>query len=178
MNKAELVEKMAKKSKLSKSACKQALEAFTESIGEAMKQGKSVVLTGFGTFTVAERKARTGAARMADLLRELGVPASRILAEGKSRNTRENAVYTAQLLQDKKVDKVLLCTSASHMPRAKACFERSGIQVVPVPAAYDYSFYKKVSTLDYLPQAWALENSTTICKEYLGIVYYWLRGWI
>jgi len=60
MNKAELVEKMAKKSDLSKSACKQALEAFTDSISDAMKQGKSVVLTGFGTFAVAERKSRTG----------------------------------------------------------------------------------------------------------------------
>jgi len=60
MNKAELVEQMASKSKLSKSVCKQALEAFTESIGDALQEGESVVLTGFGTFTVAERKSRTG----------------------------------------------------------------------------------------------------------------------
>ncbi len=60
MNKAELVEKMASKSKLSKSVCKQALEAFTDSVGEVLKKGDSVVLTGFGTFTVAERQSRTG----------------------------------------------------------------------------------------------------------------------
>ena len=60
MNKAELIEKIAKKSKLSKAASKKALEAFTGAVGEALKQGKSVVLTGFGTFAPAERKARTG----------------------------------------------------------------------------------------------------------------------
>jgi len=60
MNKAELVEKMAKKSDLSKATCKDALEAFLDSVGEVLKSGESVVLTGFGTFTVAERQSRTG----------------------------------------------------------------------------------------------------------------------
>jgi len=137
-----------------------------------------IVVSGGNISWMTKRKARTGAARMAEMLRQLGVPEARIISEGKSRNTRENAVYTAQLLQDKGVDKVLLCTSALHLRRAKACFEQSGIHVVPVPAAYEYSFYKKASLLDYLPQAMALENSTKCCKEYLGIVYYWLRGWI
>lgn len=60
MNKAKLVETMAKLSKLPKSACKGALEAFILSIGQSLKQNKSVVLTGFGTFSVIKRKSRTG----------------------------------------------------------------------------------------------------------------------
>jgi DNA-binding protein HU-beta len=60
MNKAMLVESMAKKTKLPKATCKECLEAFVESVGTALKQNKSVVLTGFGTFQVIRRKTRVG----------------------------------------------------------------------------------------------------------------------
>lgn len=60
MNKAKLVEHMAKSTKLPKSTCKDCLEAFITTVGNALKQSKSVVLTGFGTFTVIKRKSRTG----------------------------------------------------------------------------------------------------------------------
>lgn len=60
MNKAQLIEKMAKNSKMSKSACKKVLETFIDVVGKTLKSGSSIVLTGFGTFTVMKRKARTG----------------------------------------------------------------------------------------------------------------------
>ena len=60
MNKATLIELMAKETKLSKTACKAALESVIKQIGMGLKKNKSVVLTGFGTFSVMKRKARTG----------------------------------------------------------------------------------------------------------------------
>lgn len=60
MNKAQLIEKMSKAAKISKASCKKCLESFIDSIGKSLKSGQSVVLTGFGTFTVIKRKARTG----------------------------------------------------------------------------------------------------------------------
>lgn len=60
MNKAKLVESMARITKLPKSTCKDCLEAFISSVGSALKTGKTIVLTGFGTFSVMKRKARTG----------------------------------------------------------------------------------------------------------------------
>ena len=60
MNKAELIEKMAKQTKQSKTASKAALEAFISIVSGALKQNKSVVLTGFGTFLVMKRKSRLG----------------------------------------------------------------------------------------------------------------------
>ncbi|MFH1254770.1 MAG: HU family DNA-binding protein [bacterium] len=60
MNKAELIEHMAKSTKLSKAACKGAIEAFVEAVESTLKKGKDVVLTGFGTFTVIKRKTRIG----------------------------------------------------------------------------------------------------------------------
>ena len=60
MNKAELIESMAKVSKLPKAACKNALEAFMTCVGNALKQNKTVSLTGFGTFVTMKRKSRVG----------------------------------------------------------------------------------------------------------------------
>lgn len=60
MNKAKVIEQMSKVTKLPKSTTKECLEAFIGTIGSALKQGKSVALTGFGTFTVIKRKSRSG----------------------------------------------------------------------------------------------------------------------
>ncbi len=60
MNKAKLVEQMAQQTKLPRSVCKNALEAFIHVVGKSLKQGQPVVLTGFGTFAVVKRKSRVG----------------------------------------------------------------------------------------------------------------------
>ncbi len=60
MNKANVVELMAKATKESKATCKRCLEAFVDIIGDALKKNKSVSLTGFGTYSVMKRKARVG----------------------------------------------------------------------------------------------------------------------
>jgi DNA-binding protein HU-beta len=60
MNKAKLIELMAKTTKMSKSVCKDALESFIHEVSRALKKGEDVVLTGFGTFSVMQRKSRTG----------------------------------------------------------------------------------------------------------------------
>ena len=60
MNKATLIAKMAEKSELSKKQAEAALNAFTDTIAEALKAGEKVQLMGFGTFEVKERAARIG----------------------------------------------------------------------------------------------------------------------
>jgi DNA-binding protein HU-beta len=60
MNKAELVEEVARLTKQPKSVCKTFLEAFIGAVGQSLKKNKSVVLTGFGTFSVMKRKSRIG----------------------------------------------------------------------------------------------------------------------
>ena len=60
MNKATLIAKMAEKSELSKKQAEAALNAFTETITEALKAGEKVQLMGFGTFEIKERAARIG----------------------------------------------------------------------------------------------------------------------
>ena len=60
MNKTELVDAIAKKAGLTKAQAARALDAFLDTVEETLKQGGSVVLVGFGTFTVKERRERQG----------------------------------------------------------------------------------------------------------------------
>ncbi|MGB8635855.1 MAG: HU family DNA-binding protein [Rhodanobacteraceae bacterium] len=60
MNKADLVGAVADAADLSKAEASRAVEAFTEVVEKALKNGDSVSLVGFGTFTVRDRAARTG----------------------------------------------------------------------------------------------------------------------
>jgi DNA-binding protein HU-beta len=59
MTKAELIEKIAGKAKITKRAANVALDTFVSSVTAALKKGDRVALVGFGTFSVAKRKART-----------------------------------------------------------------------------------------------------------------------
>lgn len=60
MNKGELIEAIAKDAKISKVAAGAAVDSLTKNIGNSLKKGGSVILVGFGTFSVAKRSARTG----------------------------------------------------------------------------------------------------------------------
>ena len=115
------------------------------------------------------------------LLVDLGVPASALRVDCASRNTAENAHYTAALLQRQQIGRrVLLVTSAWHMRRAQLLFERAGFTVIP--AATDYEATIERTRVDcWSPAAWlpcpeALCRNTYILKEYIG---YWVyrAGW-
>ncbi|HEY8400309.1 MAG TPA: HU family DNA-binding protein [Cytophagaceae bacterium] len=60
MNKAELVDAIAAESKLSKADAKRALDAFISTTTKTLRKGDKVILIGFGSFSVAQRAARTG----------------------------------------------------------------------------------------------------------------------
>lgn len=60
MNKTQLIQAIAEKSGLTKTQATTALNAFEDSITEALKAGSDVAILGFGTFSIKERAARTG----------------------------------------------------------------------------------------------------------------------
>ena len=60
MNKTDLVDYIAENAELTKADSAKALTAFLEAVKQSLAQGEDVTLIGFGTFTVAERKAREG----------------------------------------------------------------------------------------------------------------------
>lgn len=60
MNRVELIDAMAAKSKLTKADAKRALEAYLTVVGETLKKGEKIALVGFGTFSVQKKAARMG----------------------------------------------------------------------------------------------------------------------
>ena len=60
MTKLELVDKMAKDAKVTKAAAAKAMDSFVDGVKKSLKKGEKVMLIGFGTFSVVQRKARKG----------------------------------------------------------------------------------------------------------------------
>ncbi|PTY37466.1 hypothetical protein BGP77_13260 [Saccharospirillum sp. MSK14-1] len=90
--------------------------------------------------------------------------------EGRSRNTAENARYSAEILRRADVDSVLLITEAFHMPRAVMAFENAGLRVIAAPTAPLNSSESRL--LNWVPTATALNQSTLALHEYLGWLVY------
>jgi DNA-binding protein HU-beta len=76
MNKAGLIASMAEKALISKKEAEKALNAFIESIEEALVRGEKVTLVGFGSFEVRQRAARKG--RNPQTNAEITIPASKV----------------------------------------------------------------------------------------------------
>ena len=78
MNKQELIENIARSADITKAAAGRALDSMIGSITDSLKKGDSVVLVGFGTFSVRDRAARTG--RNPQTGEEIQIKAARVPA--------------------------------------------------------------------------------------------------
>lgn len=129
----------------------------------------------------------TEAQTMADLLGMLAVPQEALLLEEESRNTYENAVFTKEMLAEQGINRILLVTSAAHMPRSVMLYEAQGFEVIPAPTDYrvteaDWRFLFEAGweeqVFHWLPDAYNLYVTSVMLKEYVGMVVYGLRGWM
>jgi uncharacterized SAM-binding protein YcdF (DUF218 family) len=89
----------------------------------------------------------TEAVRARIFFDEMGVNPEQVLYEDKSRNTFENAIYSARLPGVDKAGRWLLLTSANHMPRSMGVFTRAGWNVTPYPV--DYGTTSELDWLDF-----------------------------
>lgn len=121
---------------------------------------------------------RAEAELIAELLADWGVPEDKILVEKASANTYENALYSKALLEAQGIRRVLLVTSAFHMPRALAVFQRAGVDAQP--AATDHLGVRRTGAalLDWMPEAWQLYVTSLAVKEYVGMAWYRYKGWL
>jgi len=76
MTKAELIDAVAGGAKISKAAAGKAIDSFISGVKKALKKGDKVTLVGFGTFSVARRKARKG--RNPQTGAEIKIPATKV----------------------------------------------------------------------------------------------------
>jgi uncharacterized SAM-binding protein YcdF (DUF218 family) len=152
-----------------------------------LRQNKAPLLVTSGaqvSFTAAD-PAPPEAFWARDLALELGVPARRILTNPGSRTTAEEARDIGELGRSRHWRRILLVTSAFHLPRALATFrQRSGLEVIPV--ACDYQLPSRAnygrptlgnSIKSLLPDAEFLYLSTVALKEHVGLWAYRLKGW-
>ena len=119
-----------------------------------------------------------------ELLILFDIPPSAIIKEEKSYNTHDNAVNTQKILQSRDIDRVILVTSALHMPRAVKVFEKQGIKVIPAPTDFLVSKQQLQSEpswqsliINCFPHISALHNITNVIKEYIGLLIYRFKGW-
>jgi len=110
---------------------------------------------------------------MADLARDFGIPDTRIVAFTSPASTAEEAQRTAEDLEPNA--DILLVTSALHLPRAAALFEREGLKVTPAPSDYR-SDSSPPSFLDFLPSSGTWENWQRLFHELYGRTWARLRA--
>ena len=113
---------------------------------------------------------------LARQLQSWGISPERIVTEGRSRNTRENAVESEKLIRANGWKTLLLVTSAAHMPRAAGCFAAVGLRpdLLPGDGRTSVTPLKRMS---WLPRASNLNQSTDALRELAGRVVYERRGW-
>jgi uncharacterized SAM-binding protein YcdF (DUF218 family) len=112
---------------------------------------------------------------MRDFLIALGVRAEDVIVESSSKTTYENAVECQRILAERGLRKVVLITDAHHLRRAVACFRKQNVTVVPAGCRYRATRFEW-SLFDFIPNAGAVENVELAAHEWLGGLWYWVRG--
>lgn len=148
---------------------------------ELLRAGKApALLIGGGPSILDGKPSSEGAHVQAWLKSWKVVPNAEILTLGPCRNTRDEALATRALLQQRSWTNVILVTSAFHMSRALATFRKHGIDAHPVACDFEGlpaiegqgANWRVVPIMDHV-------NSLNLfIHELIGCAYYKLRGWI
>ena len=140
-------------------------------------KAKKIMLVG-GSGSIANPDEKEGVI-MAGFLADIGVPMEDIIIEKESKNTRENAVNAAKILNNDFVGgKFLLVTSGYHMPRAKRCFQKVGIAVTPFSVDHYAGKRKFIFDHLFLPNPHTIAKWETLFHEWVGFITYKVLGYV
>lgn len=114
-----------------------------------------------------------GEAELMKRLLEDGFRQRVMLVEDRSLDTRQNALYMAKALTERKSRTVVLVTDVTHMPRAARAFEAAGLRVVPAPVHFRTS--APLNVTDFVPSVDGLELSRNALRELIGAAWYEMR---
>jgi len=103
-----------------------------------------------------------------------GVDEKDILTESHANNTWQNAIYMKNLLSRKHIQRIILVTSAWHIPRSVWCFESQGLEVIAAPSDYITS-QKAYDVRSYMPNSEVFSDSSIVLHEYLGLLWYYIK---
>jgi uncharacterized SAM-binding protein YcdF (DUF218 family) len=138
-----------------------------------------------GDISFQDTSGSSPATEMEEFLLELGVPREVMWLDPDSANTYENAVNSKQILEEHNIHKLILITSAMHMPRAMMMFQEGGWEIIPAPtdtavtdAAWQTLWHGDFLQvlINFFPSASNLSMTTNALKEYYGLAFYSLFG--
>lgn len=149
------------------------------------KQGKAPLVILSGGRIDWQGGGPPESADMAKLVEAMGVPASAILQDSTSLNTYENAVNVKKIMAERKIQQILLVTSAVHMPRSMQIFKKLGIDAIAAPTDFlvaqeEIELAQNTTQgklLSLIPESENLYRFSRGLKEYIGSLIYRLRGW-
>ena len=150
-------------------------ERLTEAVVLARRfpQARVVYTSGSSSFTGV---TSTEALQARKFMSQMGIAPERVTIEDKSRNTDENARFTAAIVHPEPSQRWIVVTSAFHMPRAMGLFEKAGFN----PIAYPVAFRTRRRWPDDLRLSFEpvrnLRISEIAVHEWIGLAAYWASG--
>lgn len=146
------------------------------------RKGMAPIIICSGGHTPMQVPGKSEAHDMAKWLELTGVSTNAIVLEEQSKSTLENATFTAPILRERKCRRILLVTSAMHMPRALGVFKHACPDVEIIPAPTDFTSTQRPNAnwsrflADCAPSAKNLYWVDSVMHEYLGILFYQVQG--
>ena len=135
-----------------------------------MLPGSKLILSGGGAFDPVP-----DARIMADVAVAIGIDKRDLILESVSRDTKDEARLIQEIVGN---DRFVLVTSAYHMPRSMALFEKRGMHPIPAPTEYLAKESQKIDPGMFFPNADGLKKAERAFHEYLGLAWAKLRGQI
>ena len=101
------------------------------------------------------------------ILMDLGVPEDKIIVEGKSINTTQNAEFSTEIMRERGLNKPILVTSAFHMRRSVLNFAKNGMEVTAYPSDYRVNLHHDFHYNKLRPSVAALDDNVLVLQEVL-----------
>lgn len=161
-------------------------EGFLPNLGEASerleagivlwekKKAPWLVFTGGRLPWSKQTEVEGAASKRAAIAR--GVPAEQIIVTREVGNTIDEAYAIRDLMRERGWRKIILVTSAWHMPRAARLFHKAGVDFVPFPVDFQVDPKASLGLLDFLPRAGGLQMTESAVREWYGTLFYALTG--
>jgi uncharacterized SAM-binding protein YcdF (DUF218 family) len=147
----------------------EAVERFDAGV-EIVQRGKARLLLFPG-----DARGSEGTALQREAL-ERGVPRDQVMVIGAVGNTADEAEQLKRFAAQRGLKRVLLVTSAWHMPRAMRLFKRAGVEITAFPVDYRALPNRALPYLDWIPNAGALGKTEMALRECYGMAFYAVFG--
>ena len=143
---------------------------------ELLKAGKAKNIIFTGGILPWQKNIKPEGQILAKFAEDFGIPRDQIIVTGDVENTRDEAKAVKEILTKNNTNKVILVTSAFHMPRAANLFKKEGIEVQVFPVDYKAAGIGDVTPMDFLPSADAFYMFQFALRELIGRAYYSFRS--